>query len=228
MDSPIQSSFIPHDTAEMSSSGVSYERGGLNDLMLLMSIVLVVASAALAGGVSIYGNLLQTSLTQQKGDLSRVKDQFDLPLIREMNRADARMKAGEKILQSHLSPSAFFTALNQATLSTISFTSLNYTVSATQISVKMTGIAQSVNSIAFQAEVFSKSGIITSPIFSAINRVPGGVTFNLSALVDPNQIKYGDVAASGNGSQTSQGVPAFRGPSTGNTNAPGGPGPKGQ
>ncbi len=58
----------------------------------------------------------------------------------------------------------------------------------------MEGVAQSVNSIALQAEIFSKNGVIASPIFSDIQRQPEGVHFSLSALINPAAINYGQVS----------------------------------
>src|SRR3989338_1631074 len=67
------------------------------------------------------------------------------------------------------------------------------------MAVKMEGIARSVNSIALQADFFSKVGIITSPIFSNIDRQSDGVHFSFTATVHPSAIRYAQLAAAAGG-----------------------------
>lgn len=192
MESGIQSSFIPRDAAVQSPvAGGPRKSGGLSDLIFLASIVLLVASAALGGAVFLYGQYLETSANSKVAQLQRAQEAFEPALIQELTRLDDRMRAAEQVLGAHIAPTAFFAALEDSTLSTISFQSLEMQASDPQkITVKMTGVAASVNSIALQADLFSKNGIITNPIFSSINRQSDGVHFNLSALVNPAAIRY--------------------------------------
>ncbi|PIT91152.1 hypothetical protein COU17_02000 [Candidatus Kaiserbacteria bacterium CG10_big_fil_rev_8_21_14_0_10_49_17] len=189
-------SFIPHDTGVVSPSP-RRRSAGLNDLLLLSSIVLFVASAALAGGVFLYQQFLATESASKLSQLERAQAAFQPSLIQELTRLDDRMHAADRILGSHLAPTAFFAALEQATLQTISFQSLDFQVPDSQhMTIKMAGIAQSVNSIALQADLFSKNGTIAGPIFSNIARQSDGVHFNLSAVVNPISINYAALVAS--------------------------------
>jgi hypothetical protein len=191
MDTPSQSSFIPQDAAALSSTQRVRPQGGLADLLLLMSIVLFVASIALGGAVFLYQQYLQTSAQSKLQQLQRAKEAFEPSLIHTLTRLDDRMHAADQLLSQHLAPTAFFDILQQATLSTISFSSLQLDATDPQrMSIKMSGVAQSVNSIALQADLFSKNGSITNPIFSAINRQSDGVHFNLTALLNPAALNY--------------------------------------
>lgn len=185
--------FIPHDTVAPVARKNS---GGLNDLLLLSGIVLFVASSALALAVFLYGQFLHTESASKLEQLQRAKAAFEPSLIQQLTRLDDRMHAADNLLSSHIAPSAFFAALQAATLETVSFQSLDLQASDPHhITIKMAGIAQSVNSIALQADLFSKNGVITSPIFSGIARQSDGVHFNLSALVNPNAINYSSVGS---------------------------------
>lgn len=191
MESGIQSSFIPQDAAQPRRSVSAPHTGGLNDLLFLVAIVLFVASAALAGGVFLYQQYMVSSSAGKSEQLRRAKEAFEPALIHELTRLDDRMRAADVVLSAHISPLALFDALQLSTLSTVSFSSMNLEVADSQnIRVKMAGVAQAVNSIALQADLFSKSGVITNPIFSDINRKLDGVHFNLSALVNPAGINY--------------------------------------
>ena len=78
----------------------------------------------------------------------------------------------------------------------MSFRSLDFQDADKQhITIKIDGLAQSVNSIALQAQLFSKNGVITSPIFGGIAREADGVRFTLTALVNPASINYSHALA---------------------------------
>lgn len=195
----IPTSFIPHDTA-VALPARRKGGGGLNDLLLLCAIVLFVASTALAAGVFLYGQFLATESSSKLAQLERAKAAFQPALVQELTRLDDRMHAADRILGAHIAPTAFFKALEEATLKTVSFRMLELEAPDTQhINIKMVGIAQSVNSIALQADLFSKSGVIVSPIFSGITRQSDGIHFNLSAVVNPASINYAGVVRSASG-----------------------------
>ena len=118
------------------------------------------------------------------------------------------MHAADRILEAHIAPTAFFLALEQATLQTVSFRSLDFQApDAQHMTIKMAGIAQSVNSIALQADLFSKNGVIARPIFSNIARQLDGVHFNLSAVVNPTSIRYAALVASQGAGTQNQTLP---------------------
>lgn len=190
MESGIQSSFIPQDAAKPIRPR-SQGAGGLSELIFLVSIVLLVASTALGGGVFLYKQYTASSAASKSEQLRRAKEAFQPELIHELTRLDDRMRAADQVLGAHIAPLALFDALQQTTLSTVSFRTLTLEVIDSQnISVKMAGIARGVNSIALQADLFSKSGVVTNPIFSDITRQVDGVHFNLSALINPAAVNY--------------------------------------
>ncbi len=192
MDTPTQSSFIPQDAgAPSAGNSQSRSQGGLSDLILLMTIVMFVASVALAGAVFLYSEYLKKSAADKVVQLQRAKDAFEPSLIHTLTRLDDRMHVADELLAAHIAPTAFFSILQQASLTTIQFESLDFdALDPQRIQIKMTGIAQSVNSIALQADLFSKNGTITNPIFSNINRQADGVHFNLTALVNPQSVNF--------------------------------------
>lgn len=201
MDTSIPGSFIPHDA----NVPVAEQRGqsGLPELALLVSIVLFVASAALAGGVFVYAQYLATSNTSKVQQLERAKAAFEPSLIAQIMRLNDRMQSADVILGDHLAPSMFFDALQAATLSTVAFSTLDLqAVDTHAMSIKMAGVAQSVNSIALQADIFAKNGIIKDPIFSGIDREQDGVHFVLSAEIDTGGIGFARYLAGAPASQT--------------------------
>lgn len=205
METGIPPSFIPSDT--ISNSNSSRASTGLPELALLVSIVLFVASGALAAGVFLYAQYLDTASASKVQQLERAKEAFKPSLIEQLMRLNDRMLAADNILGNHLAPSAFFDALQAATLSTVSFSGLDLqSPDARTVTLRMAGVAQSVNSIALQADLFSKNGVIKDPIFSGIDREPDGVHFELSAEVDPKAIGYTRTLTSGTVQQQAAGA----------------------
>ncbi len=197
MESGIQSSFIPQDAAAETRGPAQYSSGGgLSDLIVLVSIVLFVASLALAGAVFLYKQYLESSSTSKLEQLRHANDAFEPALIHQITRLDDRMRSADQVLSLHLAPGAFFQALEQSTLQTVAFQSLDVQATDSQhITVKFSGTAQSVNAIALQGDLFSKNGVITNPIFSDINRQADGVHFNMTAVLNPTAINYVQLVA---------------------------------
>lgn len=191
MESGIQSSFIPKDASAATPIPRAAGSTGLADLFFLLSIVLLVASLALAGAIFLYEQYAHSSSASKLDQLQRAKAAFEPSLIQELTRLDDRMRVAETLLSAHVAPTAFFKALEQSTLATVSFQSLDFQATDAQhIKVKMQGIARGVNSIALEGDIFSKNGIVTNPIFSNISRQADGVHFTLNAVVNPTTIAY--------------------------------------
>jgi hypothetical protein len=100
------------------------------------------------------------------------------------------MRAADAVLAGHIAPTALFKFLEQLTLQTVSYSNFDMSVVNDEIKVSMDGVARSVNSIALQADLLSKSGTITNPIFSNINRAIDGVRFDFTAEVNPAALNY--------------------------------------
>lgn len=187
METGIKSSFIPQSPVVGPSA--ARRRGSNFDFFVLIALVLFVASATLAAGVFLYVQFLQGSNASKLEQLERAKAAFEPALIQELTRLDDRMRAADEVLSAHTAPMALFKLLEQLTLQTVSFSSFSFTTNDI-LTLTMQGLAQSVNSIALQADLLSRSGTIVNPIFSDINRQVGGVRFNFTADVRREALSY--------------------------------------
>lgn len=183
METGIKSSFIPQAPIVGPSGRRGGGGGGAFDFLILIGLVLFVASATLAAGVFLYVQFLKSSNASKLDQLERAKAAFEPALIQELTRLDDRMRAADEVLGQHIAPTALFQLFEQLTLQTVSFTSFSFSTTNDVIQINMQGLAQSVNSIALQADLLSRSGTIVNPIFSDINRQIGGVRFNFAADV---------------------------------------------
>src|SRR3989344_4044458 len=187
MEANAQPTFIPHDAGEPARPHRS--GGGLGDLLLMLAILAFAASLALAVGVFLYQQYLSTVSANNLARLNDAEKKFQPALVEELERLDKRMHSAEVILRDHLAPSAFFIILNTVTAKTISYSSLNLVVTD-RIKLDMDGVARSVNSIAFQADILSKEGAYQNPIFSNLDRQKDGVHFHLSTYINQDPINF--------------------------------------
>ena len=197
MESNIKSSFIPQAPIMPSRGGGPTSRSGGFDLFILVGIVMLVASVTLAVGVFLYAQYLATSSTSKLEQLERAKQAFEPALIHDLTRLDSRMRAASTILEAHVAPTTLFRLLEQLTLQTVAFSAFDFTSSPEGLTLVMKGVAQSVNSIALQADLLSKSGVIANPIFSNINRLQNGVNFDFTADVNASALNYTNLMGGG-------------------------------
>lgn len=197
METGIKSSFIPRETPQQVQRARAGGRSGLTDLFVLASLVLFVASIGLAIAVFLYLQYLQADSASKLDQLQRAKQAFEPSLIQQLTRLHDRSDAAGEILGSHTAPSVFFHALEQLTLQTVAFSSLQYSaVDSQNMTIKVKGLAESVNAIALQGDLLGKSGLVSSPIFSNISKQLDGVHFDLSAILNPGAMRFSQVAES--------------------------------
>lgn len=199
MESNIKSSFIPQAPLAPVRGAAPRSSGGGFDIFVLFAVVIFVASATLAVGVFLYAQYLDTSASSKLEQLERAKQAFEPSLINELTRLDSRMQSANSILEAHIAPTALFHLLEQLTLQTVAFSSFDFSGSSDGLTLVMKGVAQSVNSIALQADLLSKSGVISNPIFSNIARQASGVNFDFTADVNASALNYASQANSSGG-----------------------------
>jgi len=194
MESNIKASFIPDKMPTQRPAGgapVSSGAGGAGDILILIAIVALAASLALAAGVFLYDRFLDANVQKKSAQLERARQAFEPVLIQELVRLDSRLQAADDVLAKHLAPSELFNLLEELTLQSVAYDSLNYEVTDDEaIKIKLKGRARSVNGVALQASVFGQHNAISNPIFSDIDLVSDGVSFGVSATVNPSALRY--------------------------------------
>lgn len=193
METGIASSLIPREPI-VSMRGT--RGGGMEDVLFFFAIITLVVSLGLAGAVYFYGQYLQTQVASKQQSLVGERNTLDQTTINHLIHLDAQLRDANTLLNSHLAPTVLFDALGKTTLQTVMYNGISYTASDPQhVSISMTGLAQSVNSVALQSELLASSNVVQNPIFSGISRQADGVHFTLSAEVNQSAIGYAQVVA---------------------------------
>lgn len=194
MESNIKASFIPDKLPTTEGKGGSSRpssTGSAADILILISVVILAVALALSAGVFLYDSYLDANVQKKSEQLQRAQQAFEPALVQELVRLDLRLQAAGDVLARHLAPSEIFSLLEELTLQSVSYSSFDYSVNEDDtISIRMKGKARNVNGVALQANVFGQHNAISSPIFSDLDLVGDGVTFSVSAIVNPSSLRY--------------------------------------
>ncbi len=204
MESNIKASFIPDKLPTENGRGrpTRNSSGSAVDILMLLAIVALAVALALAAGVFLYSSFLTSNVQSKSEQLARAQQAFEPALVAELVRLDARLDAANTVLAQHLAPSEIFNLLEELTLQSVSYSSMDYALSEDgTITLKLQGKARSVNGVALQASVFGQHNAITNPIFGDLDLVSDGVEFTVTATVNPAALRYSTVFR-----QYSQGV----------------------
>ncbi len=196
MESKIKASFIPKKPiAQKPRASIIKRRGSGVDLIMLIAIVLISIASVLSIGVFLYKNMAQQEEKNKKERLQKSRDSFDPALINKIQKLSTRIEVAQEVLDNHIAPSTFLQTLEKITLSGVQFTEFNFKPKNNEIAeFSMKGKTGSVNSVALQSAEFSNSDMIKTSIFSDIDLVNGGVTFNISGELDLDAIRFADVS----------------------------------
>jgi hypothetical protein len=187
--------FIPDKAPVSSESGMVGSGGGLGDILMLIAIILLASSLAIAAGVFLYASYINKSLADKQQSLERVRDSFDKKTIEDLKLLDAQLRAAKDVLQKHSAVSELFKALEVLTLRSVQLTNFTYRVdSDNSIKLEMDGKALTVNAVALQSKILGANRhVIQNPIFSNLDLEDDGVSFNIRAEVNPDFVNFSNV-----------------------------------
>ena len=190
MDPQVSPSFIPKKSLETVSARPAGKGTGL---FLLIAILVFLASLIAAGAVFAYDKLLNQSITSKGASLALNQKAYDPAVIQELSRVDSRISEAQKLLQSHIAPSAVFAFLSQQTLEKVQFTNYSFAFNGDGTAkVDLTGLADSFSTVALQSDQFGASKILKDVVFSgvSVDSTSGRVGFSVSAVLDGSLINY--------------------------------------
>jgi hypothetical protein len=195
MENPLHSSFIPTRPATGGTPLSAYNGDAtsrdITDIFVLIGTIALVITGTVAAGVFLYKLSVDQNLKQTKSDLERAEKAFNPKNVAELSRIDEQLRVAEGLLHSHIAPSVFFAVLQQTTLQSVQFKSLDFKgASADKLLVSMKGVATGVNAIALQANIFSRHPAVKDPIFQINDLTKDGVTFEVTFQLNPDVVNY--------------------------------------
>ncbi len=190
METKFQTSFIPKQPVTSEAP----HRATTASLFFLAAFILFMASLACAGGVFIYGAIIQKNITEGTSQLTLNKNAFDPNTISQITRLNDRINAADYLLKHHKSVSTLFLVLSNATLKNVRFSDFNYAGADDKITLSMKGQAVSYETVALQAKEFTNpnlKNVFRSPLFGDLTLdTQGNVSFSFNTSIDPLLVDY--------------------------------------
>ena len=190
-----QTSFIPKKPLSKDAAPREQPTG----LFTIIATVLFFASLLAAGGVFAYKTLILGSINTASESLDRVEKAFEPQTIVELERLDSRINSSQKVLEGHIVVTPLFHLLEASTIPQVRFNKMNVSfINSDKIELSMSGEARSYSFVALQSDEFGKSKYLKNVIFSNLNLDQlGNVTFDFSAVIDPELVSYKSVVDRG-------------------------------
>ena len=189
MPDNIPASFIPKKSSTIRRSPGKTSRVGL--LFLIAVIVFLIATASSAG-VFVYARLLERNLESKSLSLERAREAFEISLIEELSRLDARIETSKELLQGHTALTYFFDTLGDSTLRSIRFQSFKFNLEkGGESGILLSGVADNYASIVLQSEALADNKFFKDIIFSNLDVDEfGSITFDVAASVSASLISF--------------------------------------
>jgi hypothetical protein len=187
---------------------------------ILMLIAVIIFVVSLGGAVFSYlGQIYLLNVQKQsKLDLTENEKRFNTSRIEDLQKANAKIDLAKQLLRNHVAVSEALNIVAGLTAEKVYFTDFEFDApdnfgktadTAGTFKIKMKGVADSFNSIAFQSEVFGKSEqygtnkMLKNPILSDMTvDDKNNVKFNFSADLNTPDISYEKELGLTDGSET--------------------------
>lgn len=191
MEPTFKTSFIPKKPIQPSIDKRVEQRAGINFFMLIATILFITA-VLLTAGVFAYKFTLMGAIKAQLSTLETARQSFEPSFINEANRLNSRIVNINRILNSHLAPSAIFSLLQEFTLQTVAFNRFLFQDGTDgTIKIQASGEADSFRSIVLQSDKFGQSGYLRDVLFAGLEpNDRGNINFTMEASLDPQLVLY--------------------------------------
>ncbi len=186
---PFDTSFIPQQPVIKIESA---KRTGEINIPMIVAAVIFFATLIAAGGLYFWRTSVEARVVQKEAELAGKADQIDIDGIKELQRVEARLTTGKRLLLNHVAFTAFLAFLESETLKSVTFNSLDYSVRDGAPHVVLKGKAPTYMSLYVQEQSFKQNPLVKSVVTSGVSLLPvtGNVGFDVDLTLDPNGIKY--------------------------------------
>lgn len=201
----VPTSFLP----QQSFSPRSRNQIDLGGAFAFVCYAAFVVSLLAAIGVFAYQKILESRLASKEAELAKAQSSIDESTVKSLIELRNRLSAGKQLLDSHVAFSGFFTTLEQATLKNVHLASSELNFGEGHVAkLTLIGTAKNFNALAAQSQAFTNAIGFKDAIFSNITiQQGGGVSFTLSANLDPSIIAFGASPAAHGSATTTPATP---------------------
>lgn len=192
MESKFQTSFIPR--SPVTDTGKIKNKTPISILSVVATLIIVLSIAA-AVLLSVYEIILTKQLESKKQAVTQSFEETKNSLsIDNLSTLTSKLRAGQMILDQHISLTPIFALLEENTLKRLKYNSLSINaLTDSKVVITVSGEAKDYGVVAKQSDAFADfaKNMLTGPIFSNISETENGtVKFDFMSLVSPELISY--------------------------------------
>ncbi len=193
MEQEFRTTFIPKKpiaAPQSTSQKVTYSKPV--GIVFTVSLIVLIISAALGGGVYFYKNYLIEQVSGLDSSLQKLQQNIDPKVIKEFTVVDKRLKNSETLVNQHTVLSPLFTVLRTATLPEIRYTKLDMSFNETHdLQVTLSGESDGYRSIALQSQALARTTNLKNTIFSNFVVTPKGrVSFDVTFTIPVSDLTF--------------------------------------
>jgi len=200
MDNQLTTTFIPkkplsEPIGPAGSTPVSKPVG----LLSTVSVILFFATIAISIGVYFWKSYEVSQVATLSASIANVEKTFEPDLITKLQSLDTQLNSANSLLNNHTVISPIFDMLEASTLKQVQFTKFDAEVDPVKgTTVTMSGVADSYQSIAQQADVLGSNTFLQNVLFSNFFLTQNGqISFDLTFGVSPAFVNFTTAPLSG-------------------------------
>jgi len=184
----IKTTFIPQKF--MMPKGQAQGRGSV-DLANIIVWILFVASLLSVGILYGYKVILVNNIESKLADVKRAKESIDPTLVETLKVIDAKLLAGQQLVDNHVALSSLFSLLEKETLRVLQFKNFDYNSKTGVAVLRMGGEARDYETVALQSDALRALDGIAEITFSSLKLTDKGrVSFEVDLEIDKDVLLY--------------------------------------
>lgn len=191
METKFQTSFIPKKPI---TTQVAVRTSSPISVFFLIGVVLFIGSIAGAGGIIVWQQQLDAKQESLKAEVEKQKKQFDSDFLGVLKQKTNKISSAKELLNNHLSVSDVFNMIGAITVENVRYKNfkLSYDPKGNKpVDIAMSGEAKNYETIAYQADVLADNKYLHNAYLASPQlQANGYVSFALTGIVDPSDIKY--------------------------------------
>jgi hypothetical protein len=150
-----------------------------------------VASLSLTGFAYFYNKQLVAKKAELDAELVRRQKELRPNDVAYLRRLDQRLSMAAEVISKHAAFSNIFTFLEEATSQNVRFNKMSVVSSPTESKMTLSGSARSINSVAYQSDIFRGEKASINPIFKGLKlNEKGTFSFSVDMSIDPKLVLY--------------------------------------
>lgn len=194
MANQFETSFIPQQPL-LKVEGVARRKEALN-FSVIFSIIILIASGVIAGGLYFYRAQVNNRVYQAQKDLAEAEKYFSIDEINKYQKANTRLGIVKTLVHRHTINSVILDFLERSTAVNVGLISFSSTKDSAGYHVALNGQAPSYSAVYFQVEKWRAMqptvlGITMGTL--GLDEENGIVTFSLVLDIDPSYLEFSSV-----------------------------------